>query len=265
MTITVTALATCAVKATRIRSVDAVQLDEHGARGDRAFYVIDASGALVNGKRLGVLQQVIADYDLAAGVLALRFPDGSRSAAQVRLGPAVDTTFFSRADRLRLLDGPWSEALSAFAGERLRLVAAEIGVDRGREGAVSLMSRASLTELARVGEAVKGGDGETPVDGRRFRMLIEVDGIGPHEEDGWVGRALTVGPALVRVHGNIGRCVTTTRSPESGDVTLPTLRMLARYRLHDLETTERLPFGIHGEVLRGGTVRVGDPVTLMEE
>ena len=124
------------------------------------------------------------------------------------------------------------------------------------------MSQASLTHLAQVGGAVKGA-GEIPVDGRRFRMLIEIDGVGPHEEDAWIGRELEIGPTRVRWHGNIGRCVTTTRNPESGEVNLPTLRMLAAYRLHEIETTERLPFGIHGEVLRGGTVRVGDPVTLV--
>ena len=107
------------------------------------------------------------------------------------------------------------------------------------------------------------GSGEAPVDGRRFRMLIEIDGIGPHEEDTWVGRELEIGDARVRWHGNIGRCVTTTRSPDSGEVNLPTLKMLAAYRLHGIETTERLPFGIHGEVLRGGIVRIGDPVALV--
>jgi hypothetical protein len=264
MAITVTALALCAVKATRLRSVESIELDVHGARGDRAFYVIDDEGVLVNGKRLGLLQQVVADYDDRGGTLALRFPGGEDCVAPVRLGPAVDTRFFSDSHHLRVLDGPWSAALSDFAGDRLRLVAAEIGVDRGREGAVSLMSRASLAHLTQVGETVPGS-GETPVDGRRFRMLIEIDGIGAHEEDGWVGRTVRIGPARVRVHGNVGRCVTTTRNPESGDVNLPTLKMLAAYRLHGIETTERLPFGIHGEVLAGGTVRVGDPVRLLEE
>ena len=262
MAVAVTALALTPVKATRLQPVDAIVLDEHGARGDRAFYVIDDDGKLVNGKRLGALQQVVADYDDAGPTLALSFPDGSRCAATVQLGPSVTAQFFSRTDHLRVLDGPWSAALSQFGGERLRLVAAEIGVDRGREGAVSLMSRASLAHLAQMGAPVNGS-GRTPVDGRRFRMLIEIDGIGPHEEDTWVGRELEIGPARVRWHGNIGRCVTTTRSPESGEVDLPTLKMLASYRLHDIETTERLPFGIHGEVLRGGTVRVGDPVALV--
>ena len=36
---------------------------------------------------------------------------------------------------------------------------------------------------------------------------------------------------------------------------------LATYRLQE-ETTEPLAFGIHGEVLSGGTVRLGDELTV---
>jgi uncharacterized protein len=264
MAITVTALALTPVKATRLQAVDAIELTPDGARGDRAFYVIDDAGVLVNGKQLGALQQVVADYDLVARTLALTFPDGAVTRAEVRLGPQVATDFFGQTRQLPVLEGPWSDALSAFTGRPLRLVATPSGVDRGHDGAISLMSRASLAHLAAAGAQVAGAAGEAPVDGRRFRMLIEVDGIGPHEEDSWVGRELEIGAARVRLHGNIGRCVTTTRSPDSGEVDLPTLKMLAGYRLDGIETTERLPFGVHGEVLRGATVRVGDPVVVLE-
>jgi uncharacterized protein len=90
-------------------------------------------------------------------------------------------------------------------------------------------------------------------------MLIEIDGVDPHAEDDWLERELTVGDARVRIRGHVGRCATTTRGPESGEVDLPTLKLLAAYR-RDLDTTEPLAFGVHGEVVHGGTVRVGDPV-----
>ena len=92
-------------------------------------------------------------------------------------------------------------------------------------------------------------------------MLIEVDGVGPHEEDDWVRRKVRIGPALVQWHGHVGRCATTTRDPESGEVTFPTLHVLASYRKAH-PSDEPLPFGIYGEVLEGGPVRVGDPVTV---
>ena len=62
----------------------------------------------------------------------------------------------------------------------------------------------------------------------------------------------------------MGRCLVTSRDPESGDVDLPTLEILGEYR-RGLASTEPLAFGIHGEVVRPGTVRLGDPVTLGDE
>ena len=59
----------------------------------------------------------------------------------------------------------------------------------------------------------------------------------------------------------MGRCLITSRHPETGEVDLPTLDILGSYR-RDLDSTEPLPFGIYGEVLSEGSVRVGDPVTL---
>jgi hypothetical protein len=256
MAISVTALHTTPVKSTRIRRVESMTVDAHGARGDRSFYVVDRDGAMVNAKRVAVLQTVVADYDVEAERLSLRLPDGREVAAPVRLGPEVPTTFFSAPRRARVLDGPWAAALSEVADQPLRLVRAGSAVDRGREGAVSLISRESLERLA-------AADGGEPIDARRFRMLIEVDGVAAHEEDGWIGRTVRAGEALLRMHGHVGRCATTTRGPETAKVDYPTLKLLATYRL-DEPTTEPLAFGVHGEVLEGGVVRVGDPVAVVE-
>lgn len=266
MALTVSALHTTPVKSTQIRAVDAIELDRSGARGDRAFYVVDETGALVNGKRIGSLHTVIADYAVRGGTLTLRFPDGEEVGAPVRLGAEVVTSFFGAPRPARVLDGPWSAALSHFAERSLRIVTAGSAVDRGIEGAVSLVSRGSLERLAEV-DGPDGHDedgarshrsGEA-VDPRRFRMLIEIDGVPAHEEDRWVGREIRVGEARLRIQGHVGRCVTTTRGAESGEVDLPTLKMLATYRL-DEPTTEPLAFGVHGEVLEGGSVRIGDAV-----
>jgi uncharacterized protein YcbX len=135
-------------------------------------------------------------------------------------------------------------------------VETETGVDRGPRGAASLISRASLSRLA-------AQAGEPHVDGRRFRMLIEVDGIGAHAEDHWVGGATRIGEAVVRWVGHVGRCLITSRDPETGQIDLSTLDILRDYR-SELDTTEPLPFGIYGEVLQAGQVRVGDPVAPVE-
>ncbi len=256
MAITITALSITPVKGTRLHTVDAVDLTERGARGDRSFYVVDDRGRMVNGKVIGDLQAIVADHDEAAGELTLTFPDGAEVRAPLLPGETVQTRFFSRPREARALTGPWHEALSAFAGRPLQIVQVPSAVDRGRNGAASLISRASLARLAQAGD-------QEEIDARRFRMLIEIDGVGAHEEDGWVGRRVQVGAALLRMHGHVGRCLITSRDPDSGEVDLPTLDLLGTYR-RDTDSTEPLPFGIHGAVLEGGTVRVGDAVALAD-
>ena len=118
-----------------------------------------------------------------------------------------------------------------------------------------MISRASLARLARAGDV-------DALDSRRFRMLIEIDGVDAHEEDRWVGRAVRIGGATIAFGGNVGRCLITSRDPDTGQITLPTLDMLGDYRTGP-GTTEPLPFGIYGEVLEPGAIRVGDEVTPM--
>jgi uncharacterized protein YcbX len=248
----VSALTITPVKGTQVRSVQRIELERAGARSNRRFFLIDQRGRMLNGKQLGELNSVISDYSEDARQLGLRFPDGRVVEDQVKLGDSVVARFYSRAVDSRLVDGPWSQALSTYLGQALRLVESDGAVDRGRRGAASLISRASLARLA-------GAAGESQVDARRFRMLLEIDGVAAHAEDGWVGHDVRIGGAVVRFHGHVGRCLITSRDPETGVIDLPTLDILGSYR-RDQETTEPLPFGIYGEVLRDGPVRVGDPV-----
>ncbi len=248
----VSGLATTAVKGTRVRAIDQLVLEAGGARGDRRFYVIDDRDRMLNGKQLGDLQAVIAEFAPDSEALELRFPGGEVVGATVELGPSVTARFFSRPREDRLVLGPWAGALSEFIGQPLRLMATGSAVDRGKRGAVSLISRASLARLAEAG-------GERDLDGRRFRMLIEADGIAAHVEDGWVGERVRIGEAVVRWHGHVGRCLVTSRDPETGTVDLPTLDILASYRREE-PATEPLPFGIYGEVLTAGRVCVGDAI-----
>jgi uncharacterized protein YcbX len=112
------------------------------------------------------------------------------------------------------------------------------------------MSRASLARVADSADTAQ-------LDARRFRMSIELDGVAPFEEDGWVGRELVVADARLSIHGHVGRCIVTSRDPESGEVDLPTLDILRSLR-GQAATTEPLAFGVYGEVLRAGVVAVGD-------
>jgi uncharacterized protein len=251
----VAGLAITPVKATRLREVDRVVLTPEGVRENRRFYLIDERDRMVNSKIAAELQTVIARYSDADRRLRLTFPDGHAVEGKVRLGDAIETSFFSRQKAARLVEGQWSAALSEHAGRALRLVEGdgEGAVDRGVAGAVSLISRASLARMAQ--EA-----GEPSVDVRRFRMLVEIDGVEAHAEDRWVGRPVRIGQASVEFAGHVGRCLVTSRDPDTGEISLPTLDILRDYR-GDADTTEPLPFGIWGRVLEPGVIRVGDEVT----
>jgi uncharacterized protein YcbX len=250
----VSALATTPVKGLRICARDELVLGPAGAADNRCFYLIDDRARMTNGKRIGVLSAVRADYDGDNAELALTFPDGARVGGVVELGEAIETRFFKRTPTARLVIGPWSDALSSFTGQSLRLVRADPelgGVDRGPAGSVSLISRASIERLESV------ADGRA-VDGRRFRMLIEVTGPAAHGEDQWVGRSVRIGEVRVAMHGHVGRCIVTSQAPDTGIVDLPTLELLAYRR--GLQTTEPLAFGVYGEVLEPGRIRLGDEV-----
>jgi uncharacterized protein YcbX len=254
---TVHALQTTPVKGLRVVTRDDVYLTPTGVSEDRRFYLVDERGRMVNGKQLGTLNEVVAVYEHDARTLALTFPDGTRVAGAVEPGEQVATRFYSRPAAAHELRGGFSEALSEHVGRPVRIVEGidRSGIDRGRGGAVSLVSQASLGALARIA-------GADEVDARRFRMLVIVGGLDePHEEDTWVGEELRVGAAVVRVRGHVGRCNITHRHPETGDADLQTLDLLRQYRA-GLDTTEPLAFGVYGEVREPGAVAVGDAVAL---
>jgi uncharacterized protein len=253
----VSGLAVTPVKATRLLPVERIRLECDGVRENRRFFLIDERGRMVNSKAVGELQTIVADYSDSARTLSLTFPDGRVVSDRVRLGDVVESKFYGQSVRVPLVLGPWSEAVSKLAGRQLRLVEAEIAggaVDRGAGGAISLISRASLARLAEQG-------GQPEVDGRRFRMLIEIDGVPAHAEDEWVGSSARIGSATVAFKGHVGRCLITSRDPDTGEVDLPTLDLLGSYR-RKLPTTEPLPFGVYGEVREPGSISVGDAVVL---
>jgi MOSC domain-containing protein len=242
------------VKGLALRQLETCELTELGVAGDREFFLVDENDRLVNSKGLGALQQIVARFEHET--LALDFPDGTTVAQQVGLDGSLDAQFWGVAVPVRVVDGPWSEAISVFAGRTLRLVRAPgPATDRMRSGAATLLGTASLEAMARV-------FGIDAVDGRRFRMNFGIDGLEEHEEDGWLGRRVRLGEAVVVPQGNVGRCAVTTQNPETGTPDLDTLKALAAYR-REVDSTEPLPFGVHAAVAEAGRVELGDPVELL--
>ncbi len=242
------------LKSTALHHPREIRIERSGAVGDRDLFLVTEEGKLFSGSKLGALVRIHAEHDRAGERLRVRFPDGSLLEDDAaRIGERIEVDFWGRPVPARIVEGPWAEAFSRFAGRPLRLARVErsgTGVD---VHPITLVSRASVAELARRA----GAEG---LDARRFRMTIEIEGVGPHEEDTWAGRPLRVGEAILLVGEPVPRCVVTTQDPDTGERDFPTLAAIRRYRGRSAEG--EICFGVYASVLEPGTVRLGDPVEL---
>ena len=91
-------------------------------------------------------------------------------------------------------------------------------------------------------------------DRRRFRPNLVLGGTEGMEERGWGGHALEVGIARIGVLRLRPRCVMTTWDPDTQEQNPQVLR--------DLAEKWGGAFALDCWVIRGGTIRVGDPVAL---
>ncbi|MGH2512191.1 MAG: MOSC domain-containing protein, partial [Candidatus Limnocylindrales bacterium] len=191
-----------------------------------------------------------------------RFPDGSVVGGPAELGAAVGAILYGDTRPTHEVIGPFSRALSEWAGQPLRLVRADVdggGIDRADEGGgFTIISRGSLAALAAVAGLAE------PLDPRRFRMSTVIDGVEAYAEDGWLGRRVRLGDVVVEVRGNVGRCAVTTHDPDTGRRSLDTLELIARTR-GEMATTEELPFGVWGSVVTPGRIRLGDGVEVLPD
>lgn len=248
-------LSVAPVKGLALTQRNELTLESFGALENRRFHLLDERGRFVNGlTRLErSLFPVVPQWDHDADTLALTFPDGSVVDGRIELGEPVSTWFYDRDEPGRIVEGAWAQALSDYAGRELRLARTDEpgrAVDRA-DGSVSIVSDESVDELARHA-------GVDSADARRFRMLIGVVGGEPHVEDTWIGSDVRIGEAVVRVHERVARCAITTKNPDTGERDLDTLRVIKAYR--GTRGEKHIDFGVFGEVVEPGRVRVGDSV-----
>lgn len=256
--LTVARLSITPVRGFALHHPDAIELGPHGVAGDRRYALLTEDGRIFDGTKYGELVQLRAEVTPAADGgerLIVHVPSGEVVSDEVELGPPREIEIYERRFTARPVIGPWTDALSAFAGRRLELVRSErLEAERDRNP-VSIVSDASVAELARQ------GNGGRPVDARRFRMLIELAGAErPHQEDEWLGREVGIGGAVVRITKLDARCVITTQDPDTGRRDFPTLHAIRAYR--GLRDGRKLDFGVYADVLAPGRVAVGDEVLL---
>ena len=249
------------VKSLGLLHPDKVDLTEHGVAEDRRFYLIDGTGRLIDRLLIGRLVQVAAWTDPEAKTLRLTFPDGVVVDGPVEAGEAgeageaVTTPMYGRSVEGHVVSGPFAEALTAFAGREVRLVRTDRAGGSRDHHPATLMSDGSLDRL---GQHLGVGQ----VDGRRFRMLMELEGGVAHEEDGWIGRRVVIGEAELRISAPVPRCAITTQDPDTGERDLDTLRTIIDYR--GLSNGTNVDFGVWGEVDVPGRIHLGDEVRLLD-
>ncbi|PYO55477.1 MAG: MOSC domain-containing protein, partial [Candidatus Rokuibacteriota bacterium] len=105
--------------------------------------------------------------------------------------------------------------------------------------------------------ATDGAIARLGVDHRRLRPNILIAGVEGLEEREWHGRRLRIGEAVIAVQKLRSRCVMTTYDPDTQAQDLSVLR-----RIVD-EFGGRM--ALDCAVVRGGLIRVGDPVELIEQ
>jgi uncharacterized protein len=255
--LTVSRLSITPVRSFALQHPDSVELGPHGVADDRRYSLHTEDGRLFDATKHGPLVQISAEVDRVDGRerLTMQLPTGDVIDDEVELGEPMQLEIYGRRFTARPVIGPWAEAVSGWVGKPLRLYRSERLAHEQDRNDVSIVSEASLEELAR-----QGNDGR-PVDGRRFRMLIEVAGAeSPHQEDRWLGREVAIGGAIVRVTRPDPRCVITTQDPDTGERDFPTLRVIRQYR--GLRDGRKLDFGVYADVIRPGRVAVGDPISV---
>ena len=237
---------TTPVKSLRLHHPESVELGPDGARDDRRFLLVDDGRRLYNGKRDTSLVRTTASWEPESRVLSMTVPSGETlEGVAVRSRPDV-VEVYGRLVRGHAIDGPWADALSDLVGRSLTLIERDDGAWATDSRPATLVSRSSLGLI----------DG----DGRRFRMLLELEGLEALAEEAWRGRRVRVGEATLLVGDPTPRCAVPSASPDTGRRDRDVLRELLDLR----RLVEGEPcLGVYAEVLEPGTVRMGDEAAVL--
>ncbi len=253
---TVSRFSIAPVRSLGLEHPDQIDVTERGVVEDRRFFLTDDQNRFIDRVIVGRLVQVAAHTDPGATMLRMTFPDGTVVEGEVQLGDPVETPIHGRTGVGHVVIGPWAAALEPIAGRPIRVIRCDRPGGTRIANAASIVSDGSLRELARHLEVES-------IDARRFRMLIELEGADPHEEDSWIGRRIGIGDAILRVTKPDARCAITTQDPDTGVRDLDTLRTLIGYR--GLREGKHADFGVLAEVDQPGRLRLGDEITLLDE
>ena len=250
------------VKATRFQHPSTVMVDNGGIEHDRAFALVEANDAFVDSGAHSEFIPLSFELSDDGSALTLELPNGKRiEGPSTGSGRAFEIDHFGLRDiAVSEVEGPWADALSDFAGRPIRLVRCNSSGRAIDVFAVTFVTTGSLRRLAEEFGA--------EVDPARFRAGFVLEHDQAHEEDGWDGRNLRIGSALLRVRTAVPRCQVTGYNPTSGRADQPLMKSLIKYRPKVGLPDGMLPdyatpgFATYAEVLEPGQVSVGDEAVL---
>ena len=215
------------VKSMGGETLQSLTVDTRGALGDRVLALRDGDGKLGSGKASKRFRAIEGLLDFAVemreGAVVIRFPDGRVLSAE---DPAIDA------------------ALSAACGIDVRLVR-ETNAPHHDSAPLHILSEGSLGWLReRVPAAA--------IDARRFRPNVVVAAAEPGAvEQDWIDRSIAIDDEVViAIRKPTARCVMTTM-PQPGLGADPSI-------LRVVNAANAGCLGVYAEVLRGGTLRIGD-------
>ncbi len=164
--------------------------------------------------------------------------------------PAIGSLTFrpdDPADTARFL--AWAAPLApADRAQPAQIVSVGRGMTDSNFPSVAILSMASLRDLsARMG---------IDLSIHRWRGNLWLDGAEPWVEEGWLGRTIRIGGAVLRIDERITRCRATMADPVTGHVHGDTLAALQSHFGHQ-------DFGLYATVLNGGPVARGDDWALL--
>lgn len=241
------------VKSLRGERLTRAELVADGLDGDRGWGIrSSATGRILTARRAPAL--LMAAAALVDGVPVITLPDGSRCAGP---GAATDAALSDWLEQpvslVAAIGGPGGRAEFFEDATDDSSPAVEWTMPEGRfvdAGPLLLLSTASLRTMAD-----RHPDGSWDV--RRFRpnLVLDVPGDGAEEgwpEDGWTGRALRVGGAVVVPTEPCVRCTMVTRAQPGVEADVEIFRALRRHH--------GATFGMWTDIRTPGRVAVGDSV-----
>ena len=269
------------VKSCRGERLPEAVVEPWGLAGDRRWMIVDPSGDVVTAReRPRLLLVTPFPGDGAIRLTGRGMPDLT---VPVPRGDDLIPVTVWDSKLLAALAGDAADAwLSDVAGEPVRLVYLDDPTRRrpnprySRDGdRVSFADGYPLlvtteSSLAELNELIAAGPlaAEGPLPMRRFRPSVVVAGAEPWAEDGW--RLLRIGGVAFRAVKGCDRCVLTTIDPDTAAKGKEPIATLARSRRWDGKTWFGVnlipdPPGPPGSPRTVGSIRVGDPVRILEQ